>query len=227
MYRVGHRKRNYRTLLVIISLLLLAALAAGGVALKHAMQDTTAVIGESASVVKTVEANTLPTRRVDEQLFVIDLPREWKLTSHETKPLSYTWQGTLADDSARQLSLYIDDTPATMPVNRMLPVQGNHDHVDVIGQVSDNCADFTGAPGDQSQQTLSGSQAKWGGIVFLCDMTNTARNVVGTSSQDGINKVIVTGNATGRHSLFFVYTDHTSNPDYSVLTSALQSFRLK
>jgi hypothetical protein len=71
------------------------------------------------------------------------------------------------------------------------------------------------------------THAKWSGINFLCDLGNYLRDVVGTSSPEGINSVTLTGNTTGKHTLFFMYTDNTPSPDYSTFINALKSFQLK
>jgi len=54
-------------------------------------------------------------------------------------------------------------------------------------------------------------------------MANYVRDVVGTSSAEGVNTLGVSGPG-GTHKYFFVYTDHSGEPDYNTFTQALQSF---
>jgi hypothetical protein len=95
--------------------------------------------------------------------------------------------------------------------------------------MSDVCLTFTGAPASSAQtaQSLPNQLAKWQGINFMCDLSNYNNNSVGTSSLQGINTVTLTGSTTGRHSFFFLYVDHNIQPDYSIFTNALKSFRVK
>jgi hypothetical protein len=116
----------------------------------------------------------------------------------------------------------VDTIPTNIGVNRVLPVQGEGSRV-IPTTVSDTCADFTGdkVPGNQN------TPAKWGGIDFLCDLANYERDVVGTSSSDGVNTVKVTGATTGTHQIFFTYTDNGATPDFTIFVNAVTSFRMK
>jgi hypothetical protein len=58
-------------------------------------------------------------------------------------------------------------------------------------------------------------------------VANYERDVVGTSSPQEINTVTVTGPSTGTHKYFFVYTDNSAEPDYTIFTDALQSFKAR
>jgi len=73
-----------------------------------------------------------------------------------------------------------------------------------------------------------GASAKWQGIDFLCDQNNLERDVVGTSSLDGINTVSLNSpSGGGAHKFFFTYTNQSINGDYSVFTDAVTSFKMK
>jgi len=162
--------------------------------------------------------------QLQEPLFSVSLPVDWVKRANKDIPApTYSWVGTAKDDVARWLNIYIDTIPSALAVNRMLPVAANGASLSLLANVSDNCTTFTGA-NDSKQISLP---AKWQGITFLCDTGNYIRDVVGTSSAEGINTVTLTGATHGRHRLFFTYTDNSPSPDYSIFTDALSSFRLK
>jgi hypothetical protein len=103
----------------------------------------------------------------------------------------------------------------------LLPIEADGDRLTILNTVSDNCANFTGT-------TVQGKKpdtapAKWSGVDFICDLVTYTRNVTGTGSVGTINRVNLTGEK-GSHQYFFVYTDNSSNPDYSIFTRSLQSF---
>jgi len=134
---------------------------------------------------------------------------------------NYSWQGTNKNNT-RWLNVYMDTIPASLAVNRVLPVMGNGAALSLPTNVSDNCTTFTGA----SNSTQLSVTAKWQGITFLCDTGNYVRDVVGTSSLEGVNTVSLSTTTSGNHHFFFTYTDNSSSPDYTIFTNALKSFRL-
>jgi hypothetical protein len=105
--------------------------------------------------------------------------------------------------------------------NRVLIIHGESDHLGTDGSVSDNCSTFTGGT------SKSSTPAKWEGVAFLCDQANQQRDVVGTSSTDGVNVVLLKSPGNGAmHKYFFTYTDYSINSDYTVFYNALNSFRM-
>ena len=226
MYRYGenHIRRRHQRMLAAAAAVLLVV---GGTILTARALHTKTNIGPTPpAIVKQVTPPSVQTKHIDESLFSLDLPKDWKLESHDTAGGNniYTWANTVGNAGVRKLTLYIDTPQPTLGINHAIAVQGNNDQITLASDVSDNCASFTNRP--TSGQTDTG-MAKWDGLDFLCDLGNYTRDVVGTVSSDGINKIIVTGSTTGRHSLFFTYTDNDNQPNYAIYASALQSFRLK
>lgn len=164
----------------------------------------------------------LPTQPYHLKTFQINLPKDWKQVTTPTANAAYSWRGATKDNSARALDIYIDNIPANFAVNRMLPLTANGAGVQATGGVSNNCSTFTLANTTNPQTGIAPS--KWDGIDFLCDMANYVRDVVGTSSAEGVNVLSVTG-PSGTHKYFFVYTDHSGEPSYDTFTAALQSFQ--
>jgi hypothetical protein len=224
MYRLGDNpiKRRHRHMVFFAVLVLL--LLGAGIFTKNSLRSDTTVSPPPPAVSSTVAADTGKTKNIDEPMFSLDVPADWKLANRQTSPVdSYTWESTDSKAAGRAITLYIDTLPTTMGVNRALSVQANGSSITAIGDVSDNCASFTSPT---AGQPAVATPAKWGGAAFLCDLGNYERDVVGIVSNDGINKLNVAGQ-TGMHSLFFTYTDNNIQPDFNIFISALQSFRLK
>ena len=162
----------------------------------------------------------------EESLYSFQLPSDWKIIA--TKPNSITWQATIKGADNRMLTIYTDVIPTTYPVNRELPlnVSGNQITYD---DLSDNCANFTpGGTLDTGQAVkLKPAPSVWHGVNFICNLPQVVDNQIGTGSTAGVNTVTITGPTKGTHNYFFLYIDRNVQPDYTILYSALQSFRAK
>lgn len=223
MYRVGENpiKRRHHRMELYTAIIIFVA---GGIFFgKHLVQSDTKISPAPRAVHKTVSV-AQPTKTFDEGAFSINLPSDWKLVMHYTDGANrYAFQSSDTKIAGRMLDVYLDDLPTSLGINRALSVQANGNRVTPVGDVSDNCTTFTTPTvGAQADAT----PAKWNDVLFLCDLANYERDIVGTVSTDGINKVTLTG-ADGRHNMFFAYTDNNINPDFTIFLSALQSFRLK
>lgn len=217
--QVSHHKRNVVLLAFGVPMIIAGALFA-----KSFFNANTVISPPPPAVVTNVTSNEGPTKQFDEGVFTISLPTDWVYTGRQTEiaPYApYTWHNTKANPGVEQLAVYVDTIPTNLGVNRVLPVQGEGDRT-IPTTVSDTCADFTGnkVPGSAT------TPAKWDGINFLCDLANYERDVVGTSSADGVNTVKVTG-STGSHQIFFTYTDNGATPNFTIFEDAVSSFRLK
>ena len=97
------------------------------------------------------------------------------------------------------------------------------------GSVSDNCAAYTEGGSFQANDALKAKDtpAKWEEVTFLCDLPKVFDNVIGTSSKEGINIVTVVGPKAGKHSYFFVYTDHNAHPNYEIFIDVIKSFKAR
>lgn len=222
-YRMHHRRRNRRRLKLLAAAVLLVLVVGGMLFVRSLRPDT--VLTQAAPVTKTV-ASDHTTKHWDKDVFTIDLPSDWQFDGLQHSPYTiYHWHSTAKNADNRTLDIYQDSTPSRLAVNRLVPVQGSGDHLLVdSANVSDNCATFTPAAPAGAQP---GVLAKWQGVAFLCDAANTTRNVVGTGAFDGLNTVNLTGPSSGKHHFFFTYTENNYQPNYTVFTEALTSFRLK
>lgn len=223
MYRLGEREHHHRKL--YISLVLLAGvIVALGLAARHYLKSDSQITQQSPAAVSAVTYAQTKTQRLDTPYFTISVPSTWKLSginAEDPKP-KYIWQGTVGEDKNRWISVYMDTALSTFAVNRAVHIQADGPSITVIGSTSDNCTSFTGASKTQAQ-----TPAKWEGIDFICDSGNYERDVVGTVSPDGMNNINLTGPLKGVHHYFFTYTDNSNQPDYSIFTNALKTFKAK
>ncbi len=210
-----HRRRVVR---VLIALAVVATIAAG-FWLRSALRPNTVIHDANAT---TTHIGLLPTQEFKLNSFQINLPKDWKQVTPSAAQAAYSWQGTTKTSAARSLDVYVDNIPTALAVNRMYPLMAEGNRLQTIGGISNNCSTFTLASTTDPRTGIAPS--KWNGIDFWCDMANYLRDVVGTSSAQGINSVAVTGPG-GTHKYFFVYTDHTGEPEYDTLTAALESFQ--
>lgn len=224
MYRFGERPHNHHKLwLTLIGFVVIACLAV--FAVLHLLKADTNIGQTPPPLTTTVTSNSPKLVTVQEPLFSLSLPEDWQPRDNTDTPKpTYSWHGTTSKDNTRWMNIYVDDIPATMAVNRVLPVESNGTTLTLTTDVSDNCTTFTGLPSNDQKNSVL---AKWQGISFLCDTGNYLRDVVGTSSTDGVNSVQLTSATTGIHKFFFTYTDNSASPDYSVFMDALKSFHLK
>jgi hypothetical protein len=154
--------------------------------------------------------------------FSFEVPSTWKEVTQPATPYKiYRWQGTTVNDEQRWTDVYVDTIPGDFAVNHMTPIKAEGDKITVLNSTSDNCANFTDAV--KTTPNLATAQGKWSGVTFMCDLGNTARDVVGTATAETGNAVLLKG-ASGTHRYFFVYTDNSVTPDYNVFTRQLESF---
>lgn len=228
MYRVGNksRLRRQRRIRLAIGLSLLVVFGVGGWFIQRALRPHT-TLSQSKAVVTTVKATSTPLKTYDETAFTIDLPNDWKVGERSTAPYNvYRWQGTSKSTNATLLEIYVDTIPVNVAVNHVLAIEANGPQITPDGDISDNCANFT-KDTSPTPGTYGGVHGRWQGIDFLCDLNNSERNVVGTSSATGINSVTVKGPTNLTHKFFFSFTDHSLSSDYTPFTNALLSFRVK
>jgi hypothetical protein len=209
----------------MLALVLVLLVAGGWLAYKKYIRPNT-VINQSAAVVSVVALAKPTSHTFDLGIFTIQLPTNWQQVAGTTQPYHiFRFEGGLGTPDEQQLEIYQDTIPETFAVNEVLAVSAAGDRLGPIGEASDNCSNFTKT--GSGVATPAGTPAKWEDTNFLCDLNNPERGVVGTSSSDGINTVVLTGSKSGTHTFFFAYTDNSISPDYTDFYNALASFRLK
>lgn len=218
----SNRKR--RKLKWFIILLILIALGIGIYIFLHSLKPKTAI--KNAKPVITNIESTDKLKEYNEPDFVVKIPESWQPVSRLSPAYnSYTWQVSESGTAGQQLTIYEDSIPRNYALNRVVIVHAEGLSLASDSTASDNCIQYTisGAP----QYGEFGNLAKWQGVEFICDSRNDLRDVIGTSSTDGVNIVRVTG-STGTHSyLFTLDNQDNSSPDYNTLYTAIQTFQAK
>ncbi len=213
---------------MVVCLLLVAGIVA--LVVNDLRKNGNAEVTGTNRVIGQVVGDNGEKRTIDEPFYTFSLPTDWKETARvtNTQEQSITWTGTKKTNAQRTLKLYVDTIPPSISINRAIPVTARGNALEV-GDVSENCATFTqgGTLDTDKAIHLSPTTARWQGVDFICNLPNVVENQVGTASHDGINQVTVTGSAKGAHKYFFLYTDHSIQPDYSILIDALSSFQAK
>jgi hypothetical protein len=223
MYQLGKRSTHTKRALLVALVALLIALATTGLLLANHYLKPDTKLAQAQGLVTVVTAQRGEVQQINEPVFSLEIPKNWKAVTAPKNPYNiYSWRGTTTEDAPRSLDIYVDTIPANFVVNRLMPVQVADNRLVILNTVSDNCANFTGI-GTQTPKPDS-VKAKWAGVDFLCDMANINRNVTGIGSVGGINTVTLSG-PSGKHSFFFTYTDNSGQPDFTIFTAALQSFK--
>lgn len=233
MYRLGRRSKKkakkhvwFGILIVLIVPLLVGAL----VLVKLLQEDDPAPTTPQAITREYASQDASVSKVFDQDTFKITLPSDWRLKDHTTTQYNlYSFEATLKTADARSLEIFVDRLPPERAFNRMLPVSIDSNKLIVTGSVSENCTAFTGSqgPGQVPAAGVDKLPAKWQGVQFFCDMANYSRNNIGVGSVGSRQRLTLAGPTTGQHVFFFVYIDHSANPDYQILESALSSLEVK
>ncbi|MDB5170797.1 MAG: hypothetical protein JWO35_491 [Candidatus Saccharibacteria bacterium] len=228
VYKAGKRdtkKKRRKALWLFVLLVVIGLAGTGYIFVRDALKPQT-VLKQSKATQKKVTYET-KTKHYELPDFTIDIPIAWTPVARPAGPYqSFTWQTSEHGTNGQSIEIFEDTIPPNFGFNRALIVSGQSDHLNIEGTASDNCSKYT------KKQTTMVNQfsavAKWQGVDFLCDLSNVQRDVIGTSSTDGINTVILKSPSTGAaHKFLFSYTNHGTNPDYTVFYEAIQSFRMQ
>ncbi len=188
----------------------------------HSLHQTSVIT--TSKPVTTKVSYQGKTKHYNEGDFTIDIPAEWQAVPRPPYTYqSFTWR-TTDKSNAVEIEIYEDTIPANFAVNRALIVHGDIGHLELTGQVSDNCEKYT--KDLTSNQAELGVPAKWQNVDFLCNRNTSARDVIGTSSSDGINTVVLSTSGGKTHKFFFTYTDNQISPDYTIFYNALATFSM-
>jgi hypothetical protein len=228
MYRVGERRKDRRRLAIRwgVGCVICIVLLIGAFNVLKSLLKPNSIVHQSAAITTAVNYKTM-TIKYNEPDFTIDIPNTWTVVPRPVGPYkSFTWQKSDHGTNGQQIEVFEDVIPVNFAVNRVLVAVGNQDRLSTDSAASDNCLLFT--KNERTAASMVGVAARWRGVSFWCDQDNTQRDVVGTSSSEGINTVtLVSPSGKGSHKFFFIYTNHSVNPDYSVFYTALSSFRMK
>lgn len=228
-YNIGQhrRKSSFHIKGVIAITLLVIILVAFGV---YVISREQFKATDTKAVTTNVSDPSEDTISINEKYFTMKLPKYWQLQTSQQQPtIHYIFQSTKRFASNRFMTIYIDSIPPDFAVSHLIPVTAKGAGLS-IGNMSSRCSNFAGPEVKTAPQANAAKSiiAKWSGVNFICGMRYLNDYIVGTSSTDGgINKVILTGKKTGKHTLFFAYEDQNISPDPEAFLVALRSFKLK
>lgn len=199
---------------------------------KAAGQDS--ISGSNQARVTTIKDKSAHNTSISEELFSLILPGPWKLSSQDwdARYQAYQWDSQDTKLAGRWFRVYVDTIPKDQAVNYLLPIKFQ-DGLMTFGTISDNCVNFTqGAiPQEKRPVFIPLSQAslpsRWELIDFLCDNANVDQQVVGGSSDAGLNTVILKGPNKGTHKYFFMYRDNNISADLGTMEKILATFTVK
>ncbi len=227
MYRLGRRskKKTKRKLWVVILFVLLAL----GAVVAYTVITFLNEPDEQITTTQAITREYAPpkgeeTRNFNQDTFTVTLPSDWVFKGNNEAPYNiYSYQATKKNADNRWLEVYVDRVPTGVAFNKILPVIIESNKIVVTGSVSENCVEFTGPKGNPAAAGVDKLAAKWQGVDFLCDMGNYTRNVVGVGTTATSHNLIL-ASPSSKHTFYFKYIDHNSNPDYQILENALESF---
>lgn len=233
MYRANYRvSRKKRALIPVVLFVFAFAASAAYFFIKYDVNKSTSIKTGDQTATSYYDAGKNDTKLViDEKLYSFALPSDWKEVSRSKTPtdLYIEWQSTEKNYEARTLKLHIDTIPKDFGVNKIIPISVVNNRL-VPGDLSDNCANFNTEKyqsGPTVQKVIEKIAAKWEQANFTCDIGNHERNVIGTAVVNGDYNLALQNSSGEKHSFFFVYTDHTINPDYQIVNDVLRSFKMK
>jgi len=218
------RKWPKRLFWLIVILLCIAGLIYGALYIRNMLKPNTVI--QQAKPIETKVTFEETKTKYNLPNFTIEIPKEWKqMPRQPSSYTTYTWQTSDSGTDGQIITIYEDKIPTNFAVNKVQIVRGEGDHIAQDGGASDNCSKYTKGANLPNQ---TGTPAKWQDVEFLCDQRNKQRDVIGTSSKDGINTVVVTGPTAGTHKYFITYSNfNVANPDYAPFQAAISSFRMK
>ena len=229
MYQHGrrnHEKRKKPLLKFVIFLIAVAIVVWGTVYILGMLKPETTIRQASATIHKVSYNQDTKLKRFDEENFSVELPIDWEFQPRPAGPYkSYTWKTINKSKNAEIITIFEDVIPERFAVNRILILESALDQLSIKGDISENCSTYTRK--DVETYTVA-TKAKWQGVEFLCDQGNTSRDVVGTSSKDGINTIILKSPSSNPdRKYFFSYTNDSIIGDYTTFINMINSFRMK
>lgn len=222
MYQHGKRPKTKRNPKIFLqSAVFLGICLVAAALILHNDLTTDSKERTTVPIVTQIEEEKDDTIEVNEPLFSLELPSDWKQTNRVQEQYAnfYEWRSTKTGVDNRMLRLHIDIMPASYKVVRMQPLSPSGNKF-IVGNLSGNCANFAK---DISQQTSGAMpvEAKWEGITFICDPISNNQTIGTGTVEGGIAAEL------GSHRYFFYYEDLNIRPDDRLFQDILSSFRAK
>lgn len=224
--RKARRQRNPRVYLQAAALLGVALIAVAWIL--HKDLSTGSDEKSTVPIVTEVLGDVDDTITINEPLFTMELPTDWKQTNRvQTKVANYyEWRSTKQGAADRMLRLHIDTMPKSYKVVRLQPL-----HVDGrgfrLGNLSNDCVHFA-KDTDAVHRTQGNApvEAKWENITFMCDQIKN-NQTIGTGTETGGIAAEVSSSTGKQHRYFFFWQDHNIRPDDRMFRNILDSFKAR
>ena len=223
MYQHGRKTKRVKNQKVMLHSAVVLGIALLGVAfLLQRDLSTKTTEKTTVPIVTEVGANKEEVIVINEPLFTMELPADWKLSKRvqESYANFYEWQSSKKGGDDRRLLLHIGIMPPSYKIVRLQPLTVNGNKF-TLGNLSENCANFAKDTDGLNYSDLAPVEAKWENILFICDPIE-ANQTVGTGTVDGGISAKI-----GQNSFFFYWEDHNIRPDDKILQDAIRSFQAK
>jgi len=229
MYQHGKRvsrPHNYKVFLATLAII--GGVVLGAWFMIHKDIGNATAPKSNVPIVSTIGSGSGEgTITINEDLFTIELPKDWKQLreTHESYANSWVWAGTKSGGDDRTITLHVDVMPKDYKLVKLLPLTANGSSF-LLGTVSDDCVNFSGGAG--ASQRSSGNApfaAKWQDVNFICDPISINQTIGTGTKVDGIGAPL--SGSRGKHTFFFYYEDHNIHPDSNIFRDAVLSFKVK
>lgn len=229
MYQHGKRTKQPRNMAVFLATIAVMGVVVLGVwFIIHRDVANTTAPKTNVPIVTEVGVDDGSTIVINEDLFKMELPSDWKLVEHEQQAggkNEYRWSATKQGSDDRRLTLYIDAMPQSYKLVKMWPLTPRGSQFS-LGNLSDNCINFAGeADARPEAQGNAPVAAKWENVSFICDPVIN-NQTIGTGTPGGSIGTVLDGTG-GAHTYFFYYEDYNIYPDDNILRLVLSSFTTK
>lgn len=222
MYKINNKESKKHTFLVSLIIIVVIFSVIAFIIWYFLFRNSGESITSFERVDNNVKINSPATQDFTTNEFTITLPEQWELLGKD-KPYYneeyYLFQSKVVNKEGRFLKVYINLIPENLAVNRMLPIVAQNNRI-VAGDMSGDCKNFKDAPEVSSGQKWL---TEWKDVPFYCALAGVT-NQVGTGTSQIGYPTTVNGDKSGSNKYFFMYTDQTAKPDYSILKNAVNSF---
>jgi hypothetical protein len=161
----------------------------------------------------------------EEDNFTLLLPNEW-IKAPDSSATITKYQSRDKTHAQRQLDIYTEGSlPVGFDTIRALNVNSDQGKI-YPGLLSERCYTFTKPKEGFGENLVSPSQPSvWQGANFSCNFSKILNYVTTVNTETGFITKISGPTRAGAYT--FVYTDHTSRPDFSIFFNILRSFQHK
>ncbi len=160
-------------------------------------------------------------------LYEFEVPGEWKLVENQLRTIDgvayrfESFQGIAGDQLGRELEIFTDSIPATIPVTKLANTTVNSNNQIIVLRTSEHCRSFTPIPDDAKSRPIV---SKWDDFEFTCDIIDYKNSTAAVVEPDFAG--IKLEGKDESHTFLLVYYDHGERQSQVVFKEVLESFRI-